>query len=342
MYVVVRIIRIWPGLFMVTMFFAGPAIFFASGPNQKAFTKGYLESCRERWWWDLTFFNNFIESGFYNTADDKTQACLGQSWYVCVDFQMYIVLPFLILPMKLFRWKQAYMWLLTLISCMIPGYFTLKYNLGPAETFDHLFSQAHNLIYVKPWCRATPFFVGGLCALWMIKFERSGKTGPQLLNDFYKRHPLIAAIYPRIWGWLICTAVALACVFGLVEHNNFTNTYKYTWVESFTYSSFAIFAWSMVLAWVVMMCTMGLAEPLNYLLSHPMWQPLARLSFGVYLVSQPLQLLVFSTFPTGFVYYSFNMVLLLLGGIIILSFMGAYALSILAESPAINILRLIR
>jgi len=340
MYVIIRIIRIWPGLFMITMFYAGPSKLFVSGPNQSAYSVNYLESCRKNWWYDLTFFNNFIESGAYDKTD-ANQACLGQSWYVAVDFQIYLIMPFLILPVKLMKWKQAYLWLLTIISCIIPGVIIIKNNLGIGGVFNNLFSEYHELIYVKPWARMTPYMVGALCALWLIQLEKNKKSGRELMEEFYKKHPAIAAMYPRLLGWASVTAIALAVVFGLCGRNSFSTTYVFSDTESFMYGAFDILAWSLVLAWVVMMCTMGLAEPVNFFLSHPMWQPLARLSFGVYLVSQPLQILILSSFQQ-YIYITFNMLLLLLGGVIILSFMAAFALSIIAESPAINLLRFIR
>ena len=225
MYVIVRIIRIWPGLFMITMFYAGPSKFFVSGPNQSAYSVNYLETCRKRWWWDLTFFNNFIEAGAYDETDARTQACLGQSWYVAVDFQIYLIMPFLILPIKLFKWKQMYLWLLTLISCVIPGVIIIKNHLGPASMFSNPLSDFKDLIYVKPWARMTPYMVGSLCAVWIIQIEKNKKSGKEMMEEFYKKYPAIAAMYPRVLGWAAVTAIALTVVFGLTNKNYFASTY---------------------------------------------------------------------------------------------------------------------
>ena len=46
---------------------------------------------------------------------------------------------------------------------------------------------------------------------------------------------------------------------------------------------------------------------MNYFLSHPMWQPLGRLSFGVYLVHLSLQYLMFASFAPGTIYLTYNM-----------------------------------
>ena len=76
------------------------------------------------------------------------------------------------------------------------------------------------------------------------------------------QHPRLAALSPRLLGWLLNTAAALALVFGLVDVNyidNLNPPRELTNTEDFFYIALAIFGWSVVVSWVIMQCAMGLA-----------------------------------------------------------------------------------
>jgi len=271
-----------------------------------------------------------------------------------MDMQIYLVMPFLMLPVKIIKQKQLYVWILIAISCIIPMAIIMANDLPPSMLLSlGLLSQASTdynyKVYFMPYTRATPYFVGSLCALWLAKVQRSGKTGRELMNSLYKKYPKLASLHPRALAWIVVTAVALAVVFGLAESNystTFSNAkvpdpHMLSMAETFFYATFVILAWSLVLAWIVMMCALGLAEPLNFFLSHPMWQPLSRLTFGSYLISLPLQGLIFATLQE-FIYVTYNIVLLTWAGVVALSFFGSFLLSLLAEAPVINLLKLLR
>jgi len=351
-YIFHRVVRIWPGVFLTVVFFTGPARLLLSGPLRAAYEQFYLPRCRANWWWDLTFITNALMRVSHARGTHQGP-CLENSWYLSVDMQIYLAMPFLILPIKLIKRKQLYIWSLITISCLIPTLIIMLQDLPPTGMFSirgysEGTSDYPTKIYYMPWARSTPYFVGALCALWLALFEKSGKTGKELLTAFYKKHPSLAALHPRALGWVVVTAVALAVVLGLKASNYtalFSNSsevpppHVLSEAETFFYASLVILAWSAVVAWVVMLCALGLAEPLNFFMSHPMWQPLSRLSFGVYLVSLPLQTLIFATLQE-FMFVNYNMMFLLWSGIVVLSFMGSLLLSLLAESPVINLLKL--
>jgi len=352
-YIFHRVARVWPGMLLTILFFAGPATLLLSGPLKASYEEVYLPKCRESWWWDLTFVTNFLlrVAGYDGSG---RQSCLGNSWYLSMDMQIYLVMPFLMLPVKIIKQKQLYVWILIAISCIIPMAIIMANDLPPSMLLSlGLLSQASTdynyKVYFMPYTRATPYFVGSLCALWLAKVQRSGKTGRELMNSLYKKYPKLASLHPRALAWMLVTAVALAVVFGLAESNystTFSNAkvpdpHMLSMAETFFYATFVILAWSLVLAWIVMMCALGLAEPLNFFLSHPMWQPLSRLTFGSYLISLPLQGLIFATLQE-FIYVTYNIVLLTWAGVVALSFFGSFLLSLLAEAPVINLLKLLR
>lgn len=65
------------------------------------------------------------------------------------------------------------------------------------------------------------------------------------------------------------------------------------------YESISRVAWSAALAWLVFACTQGYGGPVNWFLSLVGWQPLARMSYSIFLVHLPLQLILAAQVKTG-------------------------------------------
>lgn len=61
--------------------------------------------------------------------------------------------------------------------------------------------------------------------------------------------------------------------------------------ESALYTPISRLTWSVFLCLLVYACVKGYGGPINWFLSWPQWQPLARLTYGIYLVHMPVMLL---------------------------------------------------
>ena len=80
--------------------------------------------CSEHWWEVILYITNFTKEG----------SCLGQTWYLVADMQMFIMSPLLILPM--FYWQNNHnglkLWLLALmIFSAVPLTITILNGLPP-------------------------------------------------------------------------------------------------------------------------------------------------------------------------------------------------------------------
>ena len=65
--------------------------------------------------------------------------CHNQSWYLAVDFQLFLIGPILVwLMWKFDRWGVAATSVLLLISCIIPGVLTLVNDWPPVVTYTNL------------------------------------------------------------------------------------------------------------------------------------------------------------------------------------------------------------
>lgn len=50
--------------------------------------------------------------------------------------------------------------------------------------------------------------------------------------------------------------------------------------------------WALALAWIIFCCNNGYGGPIEWFLSLAIWQPLARLSYAIYLVHLPILLVL--------------------------------------------------
>ena len=84
--------------------------------------------CREGWWTNLLYINNF-----YAGTDG---ICLGQTWYLACDMQMFVVSPLVILP--LFYWRKRHggliVWAVVMAGLTaLQIYLTVAHNLPPTH-----------------------------------------------------------------------------------------------------------------------------------------------------------------------------------------------------------------
>ncbi|GBM82866.1 Nose resistant to fluoxetine protein 6 [Araneus ventricosus] len=87
-YIIHRLFRLYPVYIMVIIFiFLAPIL--GSGPVYHDMTDNFVNDCKNNWWTNLLFVNNFVR------ADHP---CLPQSWYISCDMQLYIAALIVILP----------------------------------------------------------------------------------------------------------------------------------------------------------------------------------------------------------------------------------------------------
>lgn len=79
-------------------------------------------------------------------------------------------------------------------------------------------------------------------------------------------------------------------VFGL--YPIYQSSHKTTTLESAFFEPFSRVGWGICLSWIIFACVLGYGGPINWLLSLPQWQPIGRLSYSIYIVHMPIQLML--------------------------------------------------
>jgi peptidoglycan/LPS O-acetylase OafA/YrhL len=219
-------------------------------------------------WPMLLFINNYL-CDFY---------CMVQTWSVAVEFQMYLLSPFIIWMVYSFKQKRRRSYgftMLVVLSSLNVGFNAIHiYGIDGGNLFFFIPHTCENcgpkllpLWYVATWCRFSPY-VSGLAVALM---ESETKQRPAL---------------PCTW-YLKATDILVSLVIGsLLFLGCGTNylTYETSQVlaQVLCLGGRWIFGWA--IAYVVFMCNKGRMRVLNAMLSLPLWYPFAVLSYGAYLL----------------------------------------------------------
>jgi len=226
---------------------------------------------QQDWWKNILYINNFMW--------DKT-VCMNHSWYLALDMQFFIISPCIIWVMWKFPKVGGFVaGLLTLAATVIP--FTLSWinDYPPSPLFDTrsegLASDYMENFYLVPWTRFQPYIIGLILGYFLYNLRNQNKTK----LDF---SAVVAA-----WLWVFAAVMGLAVVYGLVSyqldiHTDYPHYHIPTAASAF-YNGLHRLAWAVSVSWVILACEKGLGGPVNVLLSWGAWQPLARLSYGIYL-----------------------------------------------------------
>lgn len=88
------------------------------------------------------------------------------------------------------------------------------------------------------------------------------------------------------FGWIVSLGTILAVIFGMYDINQWQN--NTTTLQNALYETFAKIGWAVGVSWIIFACVHGYGGPIDWLLSLPQWQPLARLSYSIYILHIPV------------------------------------------------------
>lgn len=218
------------------------------------------DSCFCYWWSMLLLIQNYV--------NPKTM-CAIHSWYLCVDFQLFILTPLLIKPARKYGWK--YLWCLLALAIMssISVVLTcLSINNLP-NPFDESNADYNALVYYRTHTRMAPWLIGMTMAY--IIYESQAR-------DIKMNKKLVMFL------WILALAV-LAILIVLVHlFTQFEDSHM-TVMENAIFKGFSRLFWSLSVAWIIFAChKLKSGGVIRWLLSLPEWQPLGRLSLTMYII----------------------------------------------------------
>ncbi|EDX14074.1 GD18369 [Drosophila simulans] len=300
-----RIIRILPVLAMAILIYVKLMPVVSGGPLFKSGFHG-KEECVNGWYWDLLFIQNYAT---------KT-VCLDQSWYLAVDMQLYILSPLLLIG--LYKWGKKAAWAIVGIVVLLSGCLfatqmvnhysmSIKYVLVPPCTNSKLYLATHT--------HAAPWLIGFLFG-YFLHLNRGRKFQISWLV---------------LWlGWIISLAMFLTSIFATYPSAKWSAPPLSTLEESLYYTLTRV-GWPLAMCWVVFVYIQGYGGLANSFLSTPLWQPLSRLSYSVFIWHMFVQEINSRNVRTSTYFSSYTM--LNFWSDFGISLIMSYALYLIIEAP---------
>ncbi|GMR61303.1 hypothetical protein PMAYCL1PPCAC_31498, partial [Pristionchus mayeri] len=270
MFYVHRILRLSPPYFMMLAFYAlvMNQTFRDSPFNLNLMVQSQTDMCRGTWWVELTYLQNIIARGH--------DQCLGVSWYLAADTQIFFFTPILILPLA-FKPILGFAVAAGIFILSSAWNIFLVYHFHWPATFSFFgasdpeatnFDNYSFLMYESPITRCQVYIIGMLVG-WFLQTKKRMRINP-ILN---------------LVLWILSLALMLTLILGLHSQT------KGTLIPIFwraMYSAFSKPAWALCLSWIIISCYYGYGGPINSFMSWDVWVPLGRLSYCGYLVHYPM------------------------------------------------------
>ncbi|XP_023242684.1 nose resistant to fluoxetine protein 6-like isoform X1 [Centruroides sculpturatus] len=307
-FIIYRFFRLTPTYAVVIgILFVLPLL--GDGPVWNLTLDPEVEKCRKGWWRNLLFINNFIESH---------NGCLDHSWYLATDTQLYMASLIVVIP--LIRWSTLGLiinFTLLILSMIVTAFITYYMKLPPTALASAYLNPSDRFldwskVYYKPYPHAGAFCIGLATGYLLVK-------KPQLK----------LSKWILVLGW-ICTCVCSGAV--LFSARDWNVGHKPSpWISAL-YASTNRTVWSLCVSWVVITSVYGYGGIVSKFLSCKLFAPFSRVCYCTYLI-HPLILWVYNAQRRDTIYPTYFIWMYMIIGHIVLSFVCAFVISLVTESP---------
>ncbi|PNF21710.1 hypothetical protein B7P43_G10358 [Cryptotermes secundus] len=306
--------RLTPPYAIVILITATVYRYVGSGPLLPASANQMAEECQSNWWTNILYINNYF---------DINRMCLGHSWYLSVDMQLFLLSPIVLYPL----WKWPRNWNILLLGILaiagVVSPFTISYvnKLSPNLIYGnaHLDRLKQDELYYTTYSRFGPWVIG--VAVGYLVYEA-------------KRKKLKLSLIQITAAWILSTVAMLASLNGI--YSFYQPDADKTILESAFYNGLFRTVWAFGVGVTIFMCVTGYGGPANTLLSWKVLIPLSRLTYCVYLIHISYQSVKSVSARTPIYIADLTELPTFLSDVII-SVILAVILSLGIEAPAMNL-----
>ncbi|CAF2710964.1 unnamed protein product [Rotaria sp. Silwood2] len=312
LYYIHRYIRLTPAFLLIVLVSINLTPYFGHGPvypTQQGFES---TDCRTKYWWtSILYIGNLV---------NPDSMCLGLSWYLFNDMQFHWIAPLTLIPFVLGRKSLSFLLTILLIligigSILITVLYYSEMPLGSLTAFTNTNGPTFfKKIYVTPWCRISPYAVGMLTGYCVINAGRQYRINR----------------YAKGFGTMFVGMIALVCLFVTYPDSILTNGLSRPVLVA--YQSLSRTFWSIVIGWILFLCSMNQGGIVNKILSWPIWSPFAKLNYSCYLVHATTIFIIIFNQITPF-YYQGHLVVNNFVSHIFFSYASATLVAIFFETP---------
>ncbi|KAH3765641.1 nose resistant to fluoxetine protein 6 [Pelomyxa schiedti] len=304
--------RLLPSYALCILGYTQLSILLGNGPFWAKFQYGIpgVFQCVDYFWTNLLYINNFYPTKFY-------EQCMGWTWYLAVDMQLYLFSPLLII---VFAKKVKLGYIVSIVVILL----NICYLLTLSLAFNVKLFTLKWLDWAcdKPFARTFPYISGFLVAALLLQRDKRQSRSKRAI----------------ILTWVIGVPLMILPLFGKL-HLFMGHGWSYT--ENALYLSLASCSWSIGLGLVMYSILCGEVKIVENVLAITLWVPLARLNYGAYLVHS--WMISFAYYKvenyTDFTMYS---TLYNFFGHVVMTYLVAAFVFLLVEQPVLNLEGFIR
>ncbi|XP_060531734.1 nose resistant to fluoxetine protein 6-like [Cylas formicarius] len=252
-----RILRLTPALAATILLYSTLLDDLGSGPYWFLVYYFFQKKCEDNWWSTLMYVQNYVH---------PTEMCVGQSWYLAVDTQLFFASPVLLVAIT--KWPKTTVGSILLTVCASSAYtFEVSYERSIGPAFFGMTDEMFELIYTPTHTRVAPWLIGTI--LGYIIYHCKGK-----------RIKLRKVVVWFSWCLLAATFAAVVYVHQYLADDE-TGELVF---EAALFNSTIRVLWSLALSLLILLCVTGYGGILNDILSCSYFKVLARLTYSMYLV----------------------------------------------------------
>ncbi|XP_045192777.2 O-acyltransferase like protein-like [Mercenaria mercenaria] len=272
----------------------------------------FMVNCKDSWWTNLLYVNNYV---------NVDKSCMGWTWYLANDMQMYIISPLILLPLfynVIFGGITSTLFLAGTIAAT--AIITNEHQY-PAQSWspfapkqdEHYFKQ----MYIPASTRLGPYLVGLVTGYVLYKCKCRFRI-PVMIN---------------LACWLLCIGAVCSIVYGPFTKDD---EHIFTAEQSTAYNTLFRTGWGVAICWIVFACATGYGGWINELLSWSPFVPLGRLTYCAYLLHPFVMAYYYETSPKPVYFSDYGIIYLFLGNLV-LSYGAAFMVSLFFESPMMGL-----
>jgi peptidoglycan/LPS O-acetylase OafA/YrhL len=300
--------------------------FLLDGPNAET-GSSYNKDCPQIIWKNLLFINNFGRD---------SRMCGGHTWYLANDMQFFVftlIVWFGIMSKK--RWIGNLIFSFAIVANIIVNYCILYFDeisiinlkqYATGQTVEHDFYTSY---YYLPYHRIAPYAMGilfGQYYIWEHPFK-DNITRTMKNNGFAK------------WG-VFTFALFLLAFPCYLNYEYIQNVVKFeNWLSTFSITFGKMF-FTLGTAIIIQMTINGHLSAIKSFFSVKLYTPIARISYGVYLVHIYICFYIYGSYPSSIFYDQLDLFIICLGCLMI-SIITSLFLCLIFDSPIVGLLKLI-
>ncbi|XP_050523734.1 nose resistant to fluoxetine protein 6-like [Daktulosphaira vitifoliae] len=316
-----RYVRLTPVYAIVLAFYCTLLIRIGDGPMWSEKIGAEVDRCQLSWWTNILYINNYVGA-------DKL--CMIQSWYIACDTHLFLTAP-IIVSLLYHKPQLGRFVLVSILVLSIATTFFVTYS-GKLDAFllvhikilrDPVVNKTFKNLYIPTHTRATPYYIGMITGLVRHKMKHTS----------YKINKYIVWI-----NWML--SITLMSGTLLSAWWFYKPDYTYDAFVASLYGALYRTTWATGVSWTIIAVSTGNGGFIEPLLC---WKPvitLSRLTYCAFLCHGGLQLYAIGNIRTPYYASCFNLVWSCMGDIT-LSFLTAFGLTLLYESPILGLEKIV-